>query len=199
MLSLLLTIRPTAIPTHRRLYRLLEAPRYVRCVDVFCYSVALIRGRELVSMASTKTRPVRDNFRYFVSIPTRWMDNDVYGHVNNVVYYAYFDTAICRYLMVEAGIDIVNGPTLPFTVENGCRYHHSLAFPQVLEAGLGVAHLGTSSVRYEIALFPQDQQDAAADGYFVDVFVDRGTHRSVPIPPKARAALEKIVMDQRGD
>ena len=147
MLSLLLTIRPTAIPTHRRLYRLLEAPRYVRCVDIFCYSVALIRGKDLVPITSTKTRPVRDDFRYFLSIPTRWMDNDVYGHVNNVVHYAYFDTAICRYLMVEAGIDIVNGPTLPFTVENGCRYHHSLAFPQVLEAGLGVAHLGTSSVR----------------------------------------------------
>jgi acyl-CoA thioester hydrolase len=125
------------------------------------------------------------------------MDNDVYGHVNNVVYYAYFDTAICRYLIAEAGIDIVNGPTLPFTVENGCRYHSPLAFPQVLEAGLGVARLGRSSVRYEIALFLQDQRDAAADGYFVDVFVDRDTHRSVPIPPKARAALERIVLDQR--
>ncbi len=127
------------------------------------------------------------------------MDNDVYGHVNNVVYYAYFDTAICRYLMVEAEVDIIGGPVLPFTVENGCRYHRSLAFPQVLEAGLGVARLGRSSVRYEIALFLQDQRDAAADGYFVDVFVDRDTRRSVPIPPKARAALEKIVLGQRGD
>lgn len=127
------------------------------------------------------------------------MDNDVYGHVNNVVYYAYFDTAICRYLTVEAGIDIVGGPTLPFTVENGCRYHRPLAFPQVIEAGLGVTRLGRSSVRYEIALFVQGQQDAAAEGYFVDVFVDRRTHRSVPIPRRAREALEKIAMDHRSD
>lgn len=150
-----------------------------------------------MSTAFTKTRAVRDDFHYFFSIPTRWMDNDVYGHVNNVVYYAYFDTAICRYLMVEAEVDIIGGPVLPFTVENGCRYHRSLAFPQVLEAGLGVAHLGRSSVRYEIALFLQDQRDAAADGYFVDVFVDRDTHRSAPIPPKARAALERIILDRR--
>ena len=127
------------------------------------------------------------------------MDNDVYGHVNNVVYYAYFDTAICRYLMIEAEVDITGGPVLPFTVENGCRYHRSLAFPHVLEAGLGVARLGRSSVRYEIALFLQGQAEAAADGYFVDVFVDRGTHRPVPIPPKARTALEKLVLERRGD
>lgn len=149
-----------------------------------------------MSAAFAKTRPVRDDFHYFLSIPTRWMDNDVYGHVNNVVYYAYFDTAICRYLMVEAGLDIVKGPALPFTVENGCRYHRSLAFPQVLEAGLGVARLGRSSVRYEIALFFANQRDAAADGYFVDVFVDRDTHRSVPIPLEARTALERIVLDR---
>lgn len=122
------------------------------------------------------------------------MDNDVYGHVNNVVYYAYFDTVICRYLTVEAQLDIINGPVLPFTVENGCRYYQALAFPQIIDAGLRVAHIGNSSVRYEIALFGEGQQPCAAEGYFVDVFVDRRTHRSVAIPANVRQALASLLV-----
>ena len=136
---------------------------------------------------------IRDGFVHFFSMPTRWMDNDVYGHVNNVVYYAYFDTVICRYLIVEAKLDIVNGPVLPFTVENGCRYHRSLTFPQVIDAGLRVVRIGNSSVRYEIALFGERERQCAAEGYFVDVFVDRPTHRSVPIPTDIRRALANLL------
>lgn len=136
----------------------------------------------------------RDRFPHFLSIPTRWMDNDIYGHVNNVVYYSYFDTVICRYLIVEARLDIVEGPVVPFTVENMCRYHRSLSFPEVVDAGLRVAQLGNSSVRYEIALFSQNEAEAAAEGYFVDVFVDRGTRQSVPIPPKIHTALERLLV-----
>lgn len=136
----------------------------------------------------------RDRFPHFLSIPTRWMDNDIYGHVNNVVYYSYFDTVICRYLIVEARLDIVEGPVVPFTVENMCRYHRSLSFPEVVDAGLRVAQIGNSSVRYEIALFSQNEAEAAAEGYFVDVFVDRSTRQSVPIPPKIHTALERLLV-----
>lgn len=136
---------------------------------------------------------VREGFVHFLSIPTRWMDNDVYGHVNNVVYYAYFDTVICRYLIVEAKLDILNGPVLPFTVENGCRYHRSLTFPRVIDAGLRVVRIGNSSVRYEIALFGEGAQQCAAEGYFVDVFVDRITHRSVTIPTDIRQSLANLL------
>lgn len=136
----------------------------------------------------------RDQFAHFLSIPTRWKDNDVYGHVNNVVYYSYFDTVITRYLIVECQIDIVGGPVVPFTVENMCRYRRSLSFPEVVDAGLRVARLGNSSVRYEIGLFRQGRQDAAAVGYFVDVFVDRGTGKSVRIPQEIRAVLERLVV-----
>jgi acyl-CoA thioester hydrolase len=136
----------------------------------------------------------RDQFSYFLSIPTRWKDNDVYGHVNNVVYYSYFDTLITQYLIVECRIDIVGGPVVPFTVENMCRYRRSFSFPEVIDAGLRVARLGNSSVRYEIGLFGQGQQDASAVGYFVDVFVDRGTGKSVRIPQEIHAVLERLVV-----
>lgn len=136
----------------------------------------------------------RDRFPHFLSIPTRWKDNDIYGHVNNVVYYSYFDTVITRYLMVESQIDIVRGLVVPFTVENMCRYRRSLSFPEVVDAGLRVARLGRSSVRYEIGLFRQGRDDAAAVGYFVDVFVDRATGKSVPIPREIRNVLERLVV-----
>lgn len=123
------------------------------------------------------------------------MDNDIYGHVNNVVYYSYFDTVICRYLIAEAKLDIVNGSILPFTVENGCRYHRSLTFPQVIDAGLRVTRIGNSSVRYEIALFDGRERQCAADGYFVDVFVDRATHRAVSIPSDIRRALARLSVE----
>lgn len=135
----------------------------------------------------------RGCFRHFLAIPTRWKDNDIYGHVNNVVYYSYFDTAIMHYLMVEAQIDVLTGAVLPFTVESKCRYYQSLSFPEVVDAGLRVARLGNSSVRYEIGLFRQHQDQPAAAGYFVDVFVDRQTQKPVSMPQHVRSALERLV------
>jgi acyl-CoA thioester hydrolase len=146
-----------------------------------------------MSNDASRVNEARGCFRYFLAIPTRWKDNDIYGHVNNVVYYSYFDTAITHYLMVEAQIDILRGAVLPFTVESKCRYYHSLSFPDVVDTGLRVARLGNSSVRYEIGLFRQHQDQPAAAGYFVDVFVDRQTQKSVSMPQHVRSALEKLV------
>ncbi len=133
-----------------------------------------------------------DRYPYFLSTPTRWMDNDIHGHAGSVVYYAYFDTAICRYLLLEAGIDIARDGIAPFTVENGCRYRRSLSFPEVARVGLRVDHIGTSSVRYGLALFGDGHDEPLADGHFVDVFVERLTHRAVPIPEAVRKALRRL-------
>ncbi|MEE8265840.1 MAG: thioesterase family protein [Acidiferrobacterales bacterium] len=134
----------------------------------------------------------RDRFVHFLAIPTRWMDNDLYGHVNNVVYYSYFDTVINQYLIAQGGLDIAQAPVIGIAAESLCRFRRELTFPQVVEAGLRVAHLGNSSVRYEIGLFTQDQEQAAAAGYFVHVFVRRDTNKPVPIPPTIRQALERL-------
>ena len=138
--------------------------------------------------------PTRDGYPHFVVVPTRWMDNDVYGHVNNVVYYAYFDTVINRYLIAEGGLDIARGPVIGVAAESRCRYRRAVAFPADLDAGLRVGKLGRSSVRYEIALFAQGDAEAAADGWFVHVFVDRETRRPAPLPDRLRAALERLVI-----
>lgn len=138
------------------------------------------------------TPETRAGFRHFLSIPTRWMDNDVYGHVNNVVYYAYFDTVINAYLIGEGGLDIHGGQTIGLCVESQCRYREALSFPEVVEAGLRVGHLGRSSVRYEIGLFRAGAGQAAADGHFVHVFVDRGTRRPQPIPERLQEALARL-------
>lgn len=135
----------------------------------------------------------RASFRHFLPITTRWMDNDLYGHVNNVVYYAYFDTVVNRYLIERGVLDIHDGPVIGLVVESGCRYFAPLAFPQTVVAGLRVARLGNSSVRYEIALFADDSEQAAAHGYFVHVYVDRETRRPVSLPASLRAALETLV------
>lgn len=137
----------------------------------------------------------RADYPHFLAIPTRWMDNDIYGHVNNVVYYAYFDTVINEYLIREGGLDITGGPVIGIAVETHCQFRASLAFPEVIDAGLRVGRLGSSSVRYEIGLFKQDSDTAAAEGYFVHVFVDRETRRPQPLPPHIRAALERLVTD----
>ena len=134
----------------------------------------------------------RDRFVHFLAIPTRWMDNDLYGHVNNVVYYSYFDTVINQYLIAQGGLDIAQAPVIGIAAESLCRFRRELTFPQVVEAGLRVAHLGNSSVRYEIGLFTQDQEQAAATGYFVHVFVRRDTNKPVPIPSTIRQALERL-------
>jgi len=136
----------------------------------------------------------RARYRHFLTVPTRWMDNDIYGHVNNVVYYSYFDTVINAYLIEAGGLDIRNAAVIGIAVETACRFHSSLAFPDVIDAGLRVGKLGNSSVRYEVGLFRRGEDTAAADGHFVHVFVDRPTQRPAPIPPPIRAALQKLVI-----
>lgn len=134
----------------------------------------------------------RDAYRYFQAIPTRWMDNDVYGHVNNVTYYSYFDTVINTWLIREGGLDIHAGAQIGLCVESHCAFKAPLEFPQVVEAGLRVEKLGNSSVRYGIGLFAQGDAAPAAEGWFVHVFVDRATRRPVPIAETMRAALARL-------
>lgn len=143
---------------------------------------------------TTKTVGQRAEYKHFRLIPTRWMDNDFYGHVNNVVYYAYFDTLLNRYLVDEGGLDFTHDTVIGVAVETMCRFHRSFAYPETIDAGLRIAKLGSSSVRYEIGLFGEAEPDARAEGYFVHVFVDRATQRPVPIPAKIRAALERILV-----
>lgn len=138
--------------------------------------------------------PSRADYRFFSRLDTRWMDNDIYGHVNNVVYYSYFDTVIAHYLMREGGLDPWNGGIVGLAIETGCRFHRSIAFPDTVHAGLRVGHLGRSSVRYEIGIFRNDEDGACADGHFVHVFVERATQRPVAIPDGLRAALQRILI-----
>ena len=134
---------------------------------------------------------MRADYPHLLEIPTRWHDNDIYGHVNNVDYYAFFDTVINRWLIQEGGLDIQNGQTIGLCAESACRFTAALVFPEAVTAGLRVAHLGTSSVKYEIGLFGAGGEPAAT-GWFVHVFVDRATRRPVPIPATIRGALEAI-------
>ncbi len=127
------------------------------------------------------------------TLPTRWMDNDVYGHINNALYYGFFDTAINRYLIAEGDLDITAGDVIAFAAESQCQYLQALAFPEVIEVGLRVGKLGNSSVRYELAIFKQGETYAAAAGYFVHVFVDRKTQRPVAMPERIRAALGRLM------
>ena len=140
----------------------------------------------------TPVPETRDRFPHFLTIPTRWMDNDIYGHVNNVVYYAYFDTVINEYLIREGGLDIHNGTVIGVCAESSCSYKAAFAFPEEVEAGLRVGHLGNRSVRYEIGLFKEGREEAAAVGSFVHVFVERATMKAVPIPDGLRKALAKL-------
>ena len=134
----------------------------------------------------------RDAYRAFRTITTRWMDNDVYGHLNNVVHYSLFDTAVNGWLIENGALDIHKGEQIGFVVETGCRYFGELAFPDVVTAGIRVAKLGSSSVRYEVGLFRNDEQAAAAEGFFVHVYVDRTTRRPKPLDDRLRAALQEI-------
>ncbi len=136
----------------------------------------------------------RARFPHFLTISTRWMDNDIYGHVNNVVYYAYFDTVINEYLIREGGLDIHEGTIVGVCAESDCKFKASFAFPENVEAGLRVGHLGNRAVRYEIGLFKQGREEAAAVGSFVHVFVERASMKAVPIPEGLRQALEKLVV-----
>ena len=136
--------------------------------------------------------PRRADYKHFLAIPTRWIDNDIYGHVNNVVFYSYFDTVVNEYLIASGWLDIHGGAVIGLVVETMCRYMKPLAFPEVIEAGLRVSRLGRSSVRYEVAIFKKGEDDAAAAGHFIHVYVDRATRRPVPLPEPLRAALTRI-------
>jgi acyl-CoA thioester hydrolase len=129
---------------------------------------------------------------YVLDIPTRWNDNDVYGHVNNTEYYAFFDTVINTYLIEVGGLDIHEGPVIGLCVESHCEFKAALAFPDTIAASMTVGKLGNSSVRYEIALASKGEPSPAATGYFVHVFVDRATRRPEAIPESIREALAKL-------
>ena len=132
------------------------------------------------------------DYRHRQPITTRWMDNDAYSHVNNAVYYSYFDTVVNTYLIRQGALDIEKSPVIGLVVETGCQYFAPLTYPETVTAALRVAHLGRSSVRYEIALFAEGSEVAAAQGHFVHVYVDRETRRPVDLPPALRAALEPL-------
>jgi len=134
----------------------------------------------------------RDHYPHFVSITTRWMDNDVYQHVNNVHYYSFFDTAVNEFMMRRGVLDLEACPVICLVVETGCRYFSPLAFPDTVYCGLRVAHLGTSSVRFEIGIFRNEEPQAAAQGHFIHVTCDRQTRRPVPMPADMRAVLEAL-------
>lgn len=143
-------------------------------------------------MSDRPDRPSREDFRAFRTIQTRWMDNDVYGHMNNVVHYSLFDTAVNGWLIENGVLDIHGGDQIGLVVETGCRYFAEMAFPDVVTAGIRVAKLGSSSVRYEVGLFRNDEDSAAALGFFVHVYVDRASRRPKPLTDGLRAALEGI-------
>lgn len=134
----------------------------------------------------------RAAFQYFLPIQSRWMDNDAYGHVNNVVYYSWFDTVVNEYLVRNDALDIQAGRVIGLVVETQCSYFNELSFPERIDAGLSVARIGRSSVRYEIGLFGESAEKASAQGHFVHVYVDRDTRRPVDLPPPLRQALERI-------
>ena len=137
----------------------------------------------------------RSDYPVFQTISTRWMDNDVYGHVNNVVYYSYFDTAVNGYLMAQGVLDYRDGETVGLVVETGCQFFSPIAFPDTVNAGVRVTRIGTSSVRYEVGLFANDGELAAAQGHFVHVYVGAKDHRPAALPPAFRSALEPLVSD----
>lgn len=136
--------------------------------------------------------PPRSAYRVFRPIGTRWGDNDIYGHVNNVVYYSWFDTAVNAHLIEQGALDIHAGEVIGLVIETQCNYFGPLAFPQTVWAGLRVAHLGRSSVRYEVGLFAEGENLAAACGHFVHVYVDRATRRPVPLPDILKNTLEAL-------
>jgi acyl-CoA thioester hydrolase len=140
-----------------------------------------------------KPRPEgREGYKAFRTISTRWMDNDAYGHVNNVVYYSWFDTAVNAHLIEQGALDIHQGETIGLVVETQCNYFAPVAFPQTVEAGLRVAKIGASSVRYEVGVFLQGEPLTVAKGHFVHVYVDRATRRPSEVPAPLKKVLEAL-------
>ena len=146
-----------------------------------------------VQSATSRAMPdPRSAYRHLRAISTRWMDNDIYGHVNNVVYYSYFDTAVNLYLLEQGVLDIERGPVLGLVVETHCNYFSPIAFPDIVHLGLRVARLGSSSVRYELGIFRNDDALASAQGHFIHVYVDRASRRPVVLPNELRTALNAL-------
>lgn len=150
-------------------------------------------------MADRQAPSHRSAYRAFRAIATRWMDNDVYGHMNNVVHYSLFDTAVNGWLIEEGVLDFQAGKQIGLVVETGCRYFSEIAFPDIVVAGLRVARIGTSSVRYEVGLFRNEESIAAAEGFFVHVYVDRLTRRPAPLADGLRHALQQLAIDNVTD
>lgn len=146
-------------------------------------------------MSNPLKSQTRSDYAHFLSIPTRWMDNDIYGHVNNVNYYSFFDTAVNRYLIDAGVLDIHNGTTVGFVVETQCQYFAPIAFPDTVHAGIRVAQLGNRSVRYEVGLFRNDEDTPSAAGHFVHVYVDRASGQSTAIPAATRDFLATLLVD----
>ena len=155
---------------------------------------ALAESVPMKNAQAVKTQPeARVAYKVFRPIGTRWMDNDAYGHINNVVYYSWFDTAVNAYLIEQGVLDIAQGRTIGLVIETQCNYFSPLTFPQSVEAGIRVARLGTSSVRYEVGLFAQGAPLTAARGHFVHVYVDRQTRRPTPLPLNLKTVLENLL------
>jgi acyl-CoA thioester hydrolase len=135
----------------------------------------------------------RHNYRWQIRLETRWLDNDVYGHINNVVYYGLFDTAVNRYLIETGALDIHQGTVIGLVVESGCRYFAPMAFPDIVQAGVGVTRVGKTSVSYQVGLFRNDDVEPAAQGHFVHVYVDRQSRRPTSLPDRLRQAVSGLV------
>ena len=152
------------------------------------------RPRGTLPRMSEKPVPDRrTDYRYFRGISTRWMDNDVYGHVNNVTYYSYFDTVVNGYLIEQGALDIARSAVIGLVVETRCNYFNSMTFPDIVLGALRVAHMGRSSVRYEIGLFRNDEETASAQGHFVHVYVERASNRPAPLPEILKSALAPLL------
>ncbi len=134
----------------------------------------------------------REQYHFLFPIQTRWADNDMYGHVNNVTYYSYFDTAANALLIQKAAFDLRNSKVIGLVVDSACSFLQELSYPEIIEVGVAIKKIGTTSLTYDLAIFKQGQNEASAQGHFVHVFVDRETRKSIPIPVEMRDALTKF-------
>lgn len=146
-------------------------------------------------MAAQKSRHALADYVFFHEMQTRWKDNDIYGHVNNVEYYSYFDTAVAAFLVSKLGLYFKSSPVIAYVIETSCTYFESLAFPDRIKVGVRIVKLGNSSVRYELAVFKNDGQQACAQGHFVHVYVDRATDKPTSIPDEVRQAMQSIAIE----
>jgi acyl-CoA thioester hydrolase len=140
------------------------------------------------------TPPTRSDFVAFEEIHSRWMDNDAYGHINNVVYYSFLDTAVNRYLIERNVLNVLKSEAIGFVIETQCKYFSPIAYPDLIHVGLKVVHLGNSSVKYELAIFKNDDDIASAAGNFVHVYVNRSTNKPTPIPQNVREILAGLIL-----